>query len=55
MIDGSSDRVVATVNVGEYPAGIAIDPSTDLIYVTDSSGEIRQIAVVVQEQMEFNG
>jgi len=46
VIDGSSDSVVATVNVGEYPAGIAIDPSTDLIYVTDSSGTYGTVSVI---------
>ncbi len=34
VLDGSTNAVVATVPVGSYPAGIAVNPTKNKIYVT---------------------
>jgi YVTN family beta-propeller protein len=33
--DGAPPKVVATIPVGHYPTGIAVDPSTDMVYVSN--------------------
>ena len=38
VIDGTSYTVVATVTVGSKPYGIAVNPATNLIYVTNYCG-----------------
>jgi YVTN family beta-propeller protein len=35
VIDGSSDRVVGTVAVGNSPDGLAISPQTHAVYVVN--------------------
>jgi len=37
VIDGTTNTVVATVPVGESPTGVAVNPTTNLIYVTDAA------------------
>ncbi|WP_167470689.1 YncE family protein [Mycobacterium innocens] len=36
MIDGSTHTVTTTVNAGKYPNGVAVDPGTHTVYVTNS-------------------
>ena len=35
VIDGASNTVVATVAVGTHPDGVAVNPNTNRIYVTN--------------------
>jgi YVTN family beta-propeller protein len=37
VMDGTTNTVVATVPVGESPTGVAVNPTTNLIYVTDAA------------------
>lgn len=37
VIDGATATVTATGSVGRSPAGIAVDPSTDTVYVSNSA------------------
>ena len=38
VIDGNTDTVVATVTVGNYPQGAAVNPVTNKIYVSNYCG-----------------
>ena len=39
MIDASTRTVTATVPVGKGPEGVAVDPGTHTVYVTNSNGD----------------
>ena len=36
--DGATNTVTATVDVGGVPGGVAVDPATNTVYVTNESG-----------------
>ena len=38
MIDGTTNTVTATIAVGSDPDGVAVDPATDTVYVTNQDG-----------------
>ena len=43
-IDGTTNTVVATVPVGPYPSGVAVNPTTNLIYAANQgSGDVSVI------------
>ena len=47
VIDGSTNAVTSIISVGTYPTGVAVDPTTDTVYVTNySSGTVSYADVV---------
>lgn len=45
IISGSTNQVIATVNVGSGPAGVAYDPTSNTIYVTnENSNNVSEIS-----------
>ena len=46
IIDTSKNEVVNTIRVGVWPAGIAIDPTTNRAYVVNSNEAESSVSVV---------
>jgi YVTN family beta-propeller protein len=46
VIDGSTNMVVATVAAGLGPDGVAVDPVTNKIFVTDVGGGPATVTVI---------
>ena len=43
-IDTRSNTVTATITVGTYPLGVAVDPATGTVYVTNRDGTVSVIS-----------
>jgi len=46
VIDGSTRTVTATVPAGKYPQGVAVDPGTHTVYVTNLVGANNTVSVI---------
>ena len=44
VIDASTGAVTATISLPETPLGLAVDPSTDMVYASQSDGEVVAIS-----------
>ncbi len=43
MINGATNTVTTTLNVGQFPEGVAVDPATDTVYVTNSGDDTMSV------------
>ena len=46
VISGQTGQVTATIRAGDLPFGVAVDPVTDRVYVTNSNGNSVSVIVV---------
>src|ERR1051325_7442360 len=46
VIDGSTNKVIATISVGKDPIGIAFDPANGYVYVANCEGASTSVSVI---------
>jgi DNA-binding beta-propeller fold protein YncE len=48
VIDGKTNKVIGNVKVGNTPSAVAVNPNTNMVYVT--SDDINQLSVFNPDQ-----